>query len=379
MIKVGRAILDNGKGPRAEGTSFSFDGTAKETMEDGTPTNFGYTKGDLYQEFNGAIWVNTGQTKLSRSVTRNWTSDKAESVTWDSTHDQLSSVTVDNSYSRSYTVLDYTGSYDEQTGHPNAGTPPTSTGWSLSYDGNRSFTKTDLTQKYRSDSWGEFGKTILLETEAKSYSSDDSEGSVIAGDPWGTTDLGGGTFEAPLEQTDLSLNRSYLKTDYSKSYTVAGVPTAVAPEAKGWSWAYDGTAILKTLGYTKSDIYQKFDNAIWQKTGLARLELVSSRSYTSEVTNSDTWTYDNPYNNTADKSWSRSYTETNYKGSYDANGRIVTTRPPQVTDGYSLSFDGEHTYTRSEIKQTNNEAVWANLGKVVLKTTEVKSWRYLGR
>jgi len=105
-----------------------------------------------------------------------------------------------------------------------------------------------------------------------------------------STDLyGGGTFDTtggnpgPLAQSDGSMNKSFLLTDYSEAYTSYGSPVGQsAPLARGWSWNFDGTSIQGLdLGYSKSDIVQEFNQTLWQATGLARLLSVTTRSYSA--------------------------------------------------------------------------------------------------
>jgi hypothetical protein len=90
--------------------------------------------------------------------------------------------------------------------------------------------------------------------------------------------------------------------------------------------------------------------AIWQNTGLARLLLVVTDSYTSS--RSGEGSYDNPFAGTADGSWSISHTETDYDGSYNKKtGAINRDHPPIIHINTNLSFDKLHTYTHDQISQ----------------------------
>ena len=151
-----------------------------------------------------------------------------------------------------------------------------------------------------------------------------------------------------------------------------------APIAKGWSRSYDGTALEATqVGITQADIYQKFDTAIlWQNTAaLSRLELILQRSYSFKEDgggNYLSYTYDNPALDYED-GFQRSYTKTDYKGSYDAVGRINTSRPP-VVQGYSQSRDGQGRYNKSYLDQKYALDPWSITGKTVLEYSNSYSW-----
>ncbi len=405
----------NMSAPIAQGWSLAFDGTAVATEADGTPTNFGYTKSDIFQQFDDAIWQNASIARLSNVVSRSYTSDAAGDGSYDQpvgapdvNGNPAIVTTVDGSWSRSYTTTSYAGSYDEQTGKINRSTPPTVLdGYSLSFDGQHTYTRSDIDQDFAPLPWSNLGKTVLADTKVWSWSSDNisqetysDDGDFVSFDEQGRPDgdlgateiFGDGDRNDPVAQSEGSESTSYLLTDYSLSYDQNGsTKNMQAPTAEGTSWSFDGTSLqtrtdgtATNFGYTKSDIDQQFNNAIWQNAGVARLETVISRSYTSDFQGDGSydkpvgWQDPNdgtfPNGSTADQSWSRSYTATSYDGSYDINGRIVRDQAPTVRNGYSLSFDGQHTYTQSQLEQDFLAAAWADLGKTVLAQTRVWSW-----
>jgi hypothetical protein len=338
--------------PVARGWSWAFDGTALNP----DVTNFGFAKSDLYQKFNDTIWANTGLSKLQTSYSRSYTSDLNGEGTWDSPM-----VQVDNSYNRSYTVTDYSGSYDLSSGQLDRSVPPNTSRSSWSYDGLGTYTRSTAEEDYDAAVLKNLGKTVLGLTKSYSWSSDAN---------------GGGTFEDPVLGPDGSLSKGSTVTDYSASFDPnTSLPTSQAPVTQGWSWSFDGTALNgqgTNPGFTKSDIYQQYNGVIWKNIGVTRLETSITRSYSSDMALEGT--YDNPVAD-LDGSFSRSYSAIDYSQSYDlSTGRINRSAPPVVRDGYSLSYDGLRNYTRSNQTQVYNAQVWANLGKTVLFESRSISW-----
>src|SRR5262249_18431003 len=144
-----------------------------------------------------------------------------------------------------------------------------------------------------------------------------------------------------------------------------------APRAFGWSWSFDGTAANPTLGVTKSDVNQTFNQQIWQATGLARLDLVTTRSYSSDTDMNGS--YDSPVGGIA-KSWSRAISITNYEDAYLPSGSVNPTHAPVVTDAYGESYDGLRAYTRSRSTQQFDLGLWSKFGKTLLAWTKSESW-----
>ena len=190
-------------------------------------------------------------------------------------------------------------------------------------------------------------------------------------------------------QQDGSQSISYLKTDYTNSYSLAPdrLDYTEAPVATGWSRNFDGSSLSPALtrtGVTQTDIYQQFSTPIWQASrGIARLEETRQRTY-SMVEDGDLASYS--YENPARDLWGgyqRSYVVTDYSGidaagnawsSYDLSGRVNTNNVPVISENISMSVqDGFHvTETRTAV--VNNKNVWANLGRIEVGTSTAWTW-----
>jgi hypothetical protein len=265
---------------------------------------------------------------------------------------------ADDSMNKSYMVTDYSEAFNSVTSLP---TPqaPTGQGWSWSFDGVAGYTDSAVDETYRPDAWGGLGMPVPEQFVTEAWTSDPKAD---------------GSFDSPIVAVDGSYSRSYTVTDFSASYDLSIGSTIVAPVARGWSLAFDGTASnpdVTNFGFAKSDLYQKFNDTIWANTGLSKLQTSYSRSYTSDLNGEGTW--DSPIVQ-IDKSYNRSYTATDYSGSYDlSSGQLDRSVPPN-TSGSSWSYDGLGSYTRSTAEQDYNPDVWKNLGKTVLFQTKSYSW-----
>ena len=378
-------LTKNQTGPEAKGWSWAFDGTAIETTSDGTVTNFGYTKSDIYQKFNSTIWSNTGVARQETVINRSYSSNSACGGTYDS---PISS--IDGSYNRGYSTTDYSHSYDVN-GKPVA-IAPTVDGWSYSYDGvQKTYTEAIITQTFNLALWVNLGKTMLLTTVTDSWSSMDDKGTIsrmrndAAAFGTATKWYGGGSMDDPVTQKDSQRFRSHVVMDYAGSYDEnTSLPTAAAPKATGWNWTDSGIGEGANIGITKTDIEQTFRSDIWQQTGLARLQEALSWSYSSnDVKVGGTLGVDINYGEGSfetpkaqdNGTWFRGFSRVDYSNSYLISGKLNTANPPVTKENWSLSFDGTNRYTKSiTSEQTANQTVWANTGRVVPTATETYSF-----
>src|SRR5262249_54081687 len=125
----------------------------------------------------------------------------------------------------------------------------------------------------------------------------------------------------------------YLFTDYTNAYDYFGstkgnyvdgagnvfndLSRIVAPVARGWSRAFDGSALnpqLLRTGVTQSDIYQEFNRGIWISAATARILYALQRTY-SYIENDGAYSYDNPAADVEGVT-TQSYNETRYDDSY---------------------------------------------------------------
>ncbi len=369
--------------PVTDGWSWQADGTVPNA--DGT--NLGFTKSDFHITKNAAIWQNWKLERDDITTTRTYTSSEDREGTYDDPY----SFTADGSYSRSYQVVDNsnrytsTGALVRGTGDINdqTGAPVLVMGESLSFDGNNTYTKTLLSQTYNGSLLYYLGRAVVLTSRAISFSSDDS----IVGtfdDVWQTADYGGtdtsntiqfdGLTLAPVSTATGGWSVSDITTDYKDSYDPqTGKLTDIAPTTRGTSLQFDGTPAGKIngiTGYTMSQSVQINNGVVWQNTGDSKLADSYSRSWTSD--RAAEGSYDNPLN-AADGSSSRSYSFTNYENSYFANGLINPDNIPTVT-GYSWNFDGFKSYTHTDTTQVNDPYFWQTLGRLVLLSTDARSF-----
>ena len=120
---------------------------------------------------------------------------------------------------------------------------PTSTAESWSFDGQNTTTKTILTDTYNVSISETVGRLVLAQTEAQSFSSDDT----VAGsfdDHWGSADYGGGSVGNAIANVQGNWSTSDVTTYYDQSYDdKTGRVLNVAPYALGTSLQYEANAL----------------------------------------------------------------------------------------------------------------------------------------
>ena len=128
-------------------------------------------------------------------------------------------------------------------------------------------------------------------------------------------------------------------------------------------------------GTTQSDISQQFSNTIWQDNkGLTRLSSVTQRSYSFvEGPQMLDYSYDNPAPD-FEGATSRSYTRTDYSGSYLDNGKVNRDQAPQVVESYSYSEDAQDHFTKTITNQVYRLDAWAMFAKTLLDYTDSYSY-----
>ena len=249
---------------------------------------------------------------------------------------------------------------------------------SWSFDGQWNWTKTETTEKYNGTLQYNLGKAVVLESRARSWSSDAKPVANFGnGDPWNTVDYGDGSYDAPIDNKTGGWSVSDVTTYFHKAYNnETSRFTSDGPYALGISLQFDGTqagVATGKFGFTKSELAQRYNGDIWFRSGNTRLEHSYTRTWSSDWNGGGS--FDGPLAY-GDDSQIRNYSHADYSESYDTEtAKLIEGEDglPEVTS-WSWSFDGLNSWTRTVSEQVNDLFFWNNLGRLVQEASFSRSF-----